>query len=70
MNQFEELTRRVEVHRDAEWVRVSMKDVRSGDVFRMFEPTGSPVVDPSGRTEWEADSDAFLDEGVYCVSVK
>lgn len=36
--------RRVEVMESGDWVEREMRLVRKGDVFRMFEPDGSPIV--------------------------
>ncbi len=38
------------------WVRCRMSSLVPGDVFRMFEPDGSPVSSGSGRTEWTVTS--------------
>jgi len=42
------------------WENVEMKDLHEGDLFRMFEPDGTPVPDGRGRTEYVAVSDPSL----------
>ncbi len=44
------------------WVQVEMKDIRRGDVFRMFEGicSNEPVVDDEGMYQWRALEDAII----------
>lgn len=44
--------RRLEKRIDGAWVECHMKDLRIGDVFRMFDDS-DPVIDPAGVTVWE-----------------
>lgn len=54
--------RRVEVAQpDGSWLSVHMEQLEPGDVFRMFEPDGTPVTgELSERTEWVADCEASV----------
>lgn len=57
---------------DGAWVEVSMIDIKSGDVFRMFDPDGSPSL-YQGVAEMTAKDDAELifieDQEVPCVNL-
>jgi hypothetical protein len=33
------------------WLRVEFKDLRKGDVFRLFEPNGKPDIEEDGRPQ-------------------
>jgi len=47
---------------DDQWTVVRMRDLHKGDVFRMFEPDGTPVTWEcalAGGTEFVADGDAY-----------
>lgn len=52
--------RRVErVSSKRSWVALqAIRQIRRGDVFRMFEPDGVPVASANGRTEFVAKNDA------------
>jgi len=62
----------VEVKRGEKWVRIDFKDLKKGDIFRMFDPdTGEPHIDDKGRTQWEVISEPYITEkGIYAVNVK
>jgi len=66
--------RRVEILLDNdEWTPTDMELVQDGMTFRMFEPTGEPVVDNAGNTQWVAIGNAYLVEGtknLYGVKIK
>lgn len=47
--------RTVEVLRSGEWVQIQLKEIKDGEVFRMFNPDGSPVV-------WD-DEEIFVAQG-------
>lgn len=53
-----EVTRRVEKKTGGHWVVSSMQELVPGDVFRMFESTGEPVVWKG--TEWKVTSDPYV----------
>jgi hypothetical protein len=55
--------RRVEVKRIDVWTAVGgLTDVKMGDVFRMFEPDGTPVLIMTAF-EAQACCDGFLEDG-------
>jgi hypothetical protein len=46
---------------NGKWVNVNYNEIEPGDVFRMFDPDGTPVVDDNrygGKTEFTAASKA------------
>ncbi len=46
-------TRRSEVYRDGKWQEVEFELVQVGDLVRLFESDGTPVVDDGGTADWE-----------------
>lgn len=50
--------RYAEVLREGKWLECTMKDLKAGDIFRVFEPDGTPL-EANGKTEFVADCDAF-----------
>jgi hypothetical protein len=51
------------------WQKVRMIEIKTGDLFKMYESDGSQVFH-DGRGEWFATRDAFLNEsGVATVLV-
>jgi hypothetical protein len=51
------------------WNEVELKDLAIGDLFRMFEPDGSPVVF-GGKKEFFAASKPTYDEnGMYSLEI-
>jgi hypothetical protein len=62
--------RRVEKLVDGQWVQVRMLELKDGDVFRLFEPNGEPVVDGKDVSEWQVEGDAYVnDMGIATVKV-
>jgi hypothetical protein len=55
--------RKVEILVDGQWTPIQMTEIKAGDRFRMFEPTGEPVLGMSEETEWVAATDGYLVEG-------
>src|SRR5687767_4732709 len=53
------LERYAEVLKDSEWVKIPFKDLREGDIFRLFESDGTPVESDTGVLMGRATSDAF-----------
>lgn len=54
-----------------QWKEIPFEQLRKGDTFRMFEPTGEPVLDENKNNIFYANSDPYLtEEGVYGVSIK
>lgn len=64
--------RRTEIlTRTQKWKSISFEQLRKGDVFRMFEPTGEPVLDGNKNNIFYANSDPYLtEEGIYAISIK
>jgi hypothetical protein len=64
-----EQVRRVQVKIDGQWTDTSMKDIKNGDVFRMFEPNGEEVIGTgllAGDVNFVALEDAWCnDDGVW-----
>lgn len=55
-----ETSRKVEILKGDEWVESSMRYIREGDTFRMFEPNGMPVGTADMVTEFVASCDAYV----------
>ena len=45
MTEFRNITRVAEVYKSGEWVKTPFQDVKKYDVFKLYEPDGSPVTD-------------------------
>lgn len=56
------MKRKIEKLVDEQWVNYQMKDLKDGDIFRMTEPSGVPIANSLGKTQWTASGDAFLNE--------
>lgn len=62
--------RRTEILKDGEWIQCRFRDLKSGDTFRLFEPTGEPVVLRKDKTDFIALSDAYQNEdGIWTIEV-
>jgi hypothetical protein len=44
--------RRVLIEKDNNWIEVEFKELQIGNKFKMFEPTGEPVIGLKDNTEW------------------
>ena len=63
--------RSVEILREGQWVNSSMRFIKAGDHFKLYEPNGMPVVGPGMVAEWVASEDAKEnDNGIWEVQVK
>jgi len=64
--------RRCEVFAQGEWQERKFMELREGNVFRLFEVSGTPVIDEDGTTDWKCVVDARQDDhGIWgVVSVK
>ena len=64
--------RTVQVYKENTWQETELKEIRDGDLFRIFEPDGTPVKSKYGEGEFVADGDAFFDEslGVWSVETR
>ena len=49
--------RRIEVLKEGNWAEINFSDIKKGDVVRMFEPTGDPVLVENKYAEWRVTSD-------------
>lgn len=61
--------RRVEKKVKYGWMIYALSQIKAGDTFRMFEPTGEQVYDDANNCSWVAAKDAYLKHGVYVVDV-
>jgi|LFRM01.1.fsa_nt_gb hypothetical protein len=62
--------RRTEILIDGKWKQINFENIRAGDIFRLFEPTGETVVDDKGNDKFIAKTNAYLNkDGVYGVEV-
>jgi hypothetical protein len=63
-------SRKCQIYYKDEWFTIPFDHIKAGDVFRLFEPTGEPVLDENGKDAWTALSNPYLDEdgtwGVEC----
>lgn len=64
--------RTVQVFKDCEWIKVDFSELKLGDVFRMFEPTGELVVGDKGMDKWKVSSRPCLTnkKGVMAVEIE
>ncbi len=63
--------RTVETLKSGKWEITPFLDLKTGDIFRMFEPTGEPVVDPLGNAEFFAESDTYINQdGLYSIDIR
>lgn len=63
--------RKVEVFTGVSWEEIEFEHLKTGDMFRMFEPDGASVEDDEGNRIFIAVSEPFLtDENIWAVKVK
>lgn len=63
--------RRVEILRNGQWQEVDFGFIKAGDIFRMFEATGEPVVDNNGNRLFIAISNPYkTKEGLWVVKIE
>lgn len=55
----EEKYREVYILRGGIWYHEDFKDIEKGDIFKMFEPDGTPVEYPKEYFFFRADSDPY-----------
>lgn len=48
-----------EIHCKGKWIKVHIREVKKGMLFRLYEPTGVPVKDKKGNTVWRAKKDSY-----------
>lgn len=65
------MKRTIEIFINDEWTISTMKNVKIGNMFRMFEPTeiNDSRAGMQVGGEWIAESDAILTDGVWGVKV-
>lgn len=51
------------------WHDIDFKELKDGNIFRMFESTGEPVCNPEGETEFIATCDAYLKDDIWTIEV-
>lgn len=52
------------------WEECKMYQLKIGQIFRMFEPTGEPVVGKFEDTQWIVTSEPFKLDGVWAVDIE
>lgn len=52
--------RKVQVKRKVGWRSCRLEIIKKGDIFRMFEPDGTPIKHNNGCIIMKANCDAFL----------
>jgi hypothetical protein len=63
--------RRVQKLINSQWEDINFEDIKTGDIFRLFESTGEPVIGNKNDTEFEAINDAYINQdGIYQVDIK
>ncbi len=63
--------RKIEMLIPEQWVEVSLKSIKKGMTFRMFESTGEPVLGEKGSTIFIATNDCEITEdGIPFVSIE
>lgn len=55
---------------DDSWEPVEFMELTIGDVFRIYEDTGEPVMDQKGRKEWIAAGKPYINKyGIPAIRV-
>lgn len=62
------MDRKLEVFRNEAWVESTMKDLKAGEKFRMFEPEGDPVIFKE-TTEFTVDADPKQKNGKWSIEI-
>ena len=64
--------RKVQILKNCEWIEVDFSELKLGDTFRMFEPTGESVVGDKGMSEWTVTSTPYPTnkDGVMAVEIE
>lgn len=62
--------RKCEILKSNDWKEIDFKGLKENNIFRLFEPTGEPVIDEDGSTKFAAECDAYEGEnGVWTVVI-
>jgi hypothetical protein len=52
------------------WEKINFREIKKGDLFRLFEPTGESVISEFGEIEFLALKDAYVNEdGIWKVDI-
>jgi hypothetical protein len=52
------------------WEKINFREIKKGDLFRLFEPTGEPVISEFGEIEFLAFKNAYINEdGIWKVDI-
>lgn len=64
--------RTIQILENEKWIDINFEDLKTGDVFRMFESTGEPVVGDKGLDKWRVISTPYTTDvsGVYAIEVE
>jgi hypothetical protein len=64
--------RKTKIWKDSQWLEYNFRDLKKGDVFRLFESYSNQVVkDKHGYSSFEATSDLWInDKSVACIEAK
>lgn len=62
--------RKVEIKDDDKWKEISFSELKKGDIFRLFESDGTPVKDLYNRTEFLADTNAYMSDEVKQYTIE
>lgn len=63
--------RKIEVLKNNKWQEINFEHLHKGDIFRMFESTGEPVVDNKGNRHFKAVSEPYMTpDGVLGIDVQ
>lgn len=63
-----ESVRRIEVLQGGDWIECRMSQIEQGDVFRMFESTGEPVLGPGGEPRFKALGPASIQVDMIAIT--
>lgn len=59
--------RKVEVDRNGAWLQVLMKDLKVGELFRIYDLDESLIDDDHGNTVFRVEREPFQTNGVWAV---
>lgn len=71
MNNIKNVFRTTVIYKNRKWVYMPFSGIKADNKFRLFEPTGEPVIDDFNNTEFTAACDAYLNQdGIWQVNTK
>lgn len=62
--------RKIEIFKNEQWTESDFLDIKTGDRFRLYEPTGEIVKGNNGESEFIAKNNPYIMDGVYGVDVE